>query len=226
MRPAHRDYEQHEAHPEQWLLIEWPQGEAEPTKYWLSNLPPETKLKELVALAKHRWIIERDYQELKQELGLNQYEGRGWRGLHHHGTLCIAAYGFLVGERSRFPPLRASRPDTNIPAREVCAIPPARGARYGPSGIIRNRSPRCDTRSPTTCCTSSTPAIFAAPHFYNTVVLAARGRSVFGRKWGTATDFRSPNWFIFNAIGVRKSAGCPLFSRPRTSTTKPLGHCI
>ena len=104
VRPAHRDYEQHEAHPEQWLLIEWPQGEAEPAKYWLSNLPAETKLKQLLALAQHRWIIERDYQELKQELGLKQYEGRSWRGFHHHGTLCIAAYGFLVGQRSRFPP--------------------------------------------------------------------------------------------------------------------------
>ncbi len=104
VRPAHRDYEQHEAYPEQWLLIEWPQGEAEPAKYWLSNLPPATKLKDLVAFAKQRWIIERDYQELKQELGLNQYEGRGWRGFHHHGTLSIAAYGFLVGERSRFSP--------------------------------------------------------------------------------------------------------------------------
>ena len=105
VRPAHRNFEQHEAHPEQWLLIEWPSGEVEPAKYWLSNLPAAAKLKELVALAKHRWIIERDYQELKQELGLNQYEGRGWRGFHHHGTLCIAAYGFLVGERSLFPPL-------------------------------------------------------------------------------------------------------------------------
>jgi SRSO17 transposase len=58
----------------------------------------------LVKLAKHRWIIERDYQELKQELGLGHYEGRGWRGFHHHATLCIAAYGFLVAERSRFSP--------------------------------------------------------------------------------------------------------------------------
>jgi len=55
-------------------------------------------------LAKHRWIIERDYEELKQELGLGHYEGRGWRGFHHHVTLCIAAYGFLVAERSRFSP--------------------------------------------------------------------------------------------------------------------------
>ena len=55
-------------------------------------------------LAKQRWIIERDYEELKQELGLGHYEGRGWRGFHHHASLCIAAYGFLVAERSRFSP--------------------------------------------------------------------------------------------------------------------------
>jgi len=56
------------------------------------------------AAVQNRWIIERDYQELKQELGLGHYEGRGWRGFHHHATLCIAAYGFLVAERSRFSP--------------------------------------------------------------------------------------------------------------------------
>jgi SRSO17 transposase len=104
VRPAHRDYEMAEPHAEEWLLIEWPKGEAEPVKYWLSTLPPETKLKELVKMAKQRWIIERDYQELKQELGLGHFEGRNWRGFHHHATLCIAAYGFLVAERSRFSP--------------------------------------------------------------------------------------------------------------------------
>ena len=104
VRPAHRDYEKAEPHAEEWLLIEWPKGEAEPAKYWLSTLPPETKLKHLVKIAKHRWIIERDYQELKQELGLGHFEGRNWRGFHHHATLCIAAYGFLVAERSRFSP--------------------------------------------------------------------------------------------------------------------------
>jgi SRSO17 transposase len=85
-------------------VIEWPKRETEPTKYWLSTLPAAVKLKQLVALAKQRWIIERDYEELKQELGLGHYEGRGWRGFHHHATLCIAAYGFLVAERSRFSP--------------------------------------------------------------------------------------------------------------------------
>jgi SRSO17 transposase len=104
VRPAHRDYWRSEPHPEEWLLIEWPAGESEPTKYWLSTLPADTALVELVHLAKHRWIIERDYQELKQELGLGHYEGRGWRGFHHHATLCIAAYGFLVAERNRFSP--------------------------------------------------------------------------------------------------------------------------
>jgi SRSO17 transposase len=104
VRPAHRDYEKAEPHAEQWLLIEWPRNEPEPTKYWISTLPPNTPLKALVKIAKQRWIIERDYQELKQELGLGHFEGRNWRGFHHHATLCIAAYGFLVAERSRFSP--------------------------------------------------------------------------------------------------------------------------
>ena len=84
---------------EQWLLVEWPSEELEPTKYFLSTLPADTPIKELVRLAKLRWRIERDYQELKQELGLGHFEGRSWRGFHHHATLCIAAYGFLVTER-------------------------------------------------------------------------------------------------------------------------------
>ena len=102
--PAHRDEKRTEPRPQEWLLIEWPKGEAEPTKYWLSTLPVETKIPELVSLAKLRWIIERDYEELKQELGLGHFEGRDWRGFHHHATLSIAAYGFLVAERSRFSP--------------------------------------------------------------------------------------------------------------------------
>jgi len=104
VRPAHQDYKKSQPHPEEWLLVEWPTGEAEPAKYWLSTFPADIPLRELVRLAKHRWIIERDYEELKQELGLGHYEGRGWRGFHHHATLCIAAYGFLVAERSLFSP--------------------------------------------------------------------------------------------------------------------------
>jgi len=88
----------------EWLLIEWPEGEAEPTKYWLSTLPENISFTQLVDLAKLRWRIERDYQELKQEVGLGHYEGRGWRGFHHHATLCIAAYGFLIAEQATIPP--------------------------------------------------------------------------------------------------------------------------
>jgi SRSO17 transposase len=104
VRPAHRDYWKAEPHAEEWLLIEWPRGEAEPAKYWIATLPSTTKLKAFIKMAKHRWIIERDYEELKQELGLGHFEGRNWRGFHHHATLCIAAYGFLIAERNRFSP--------------------------------------------------------------------------------------------------------------------------
>ena len=104
VHPSHRDYWRAEPHPEEWLLIEWPQDKKEPSKYWLSTLPQTTTLIHLVHTTKLRWRIERDYQELKQELGLDHYEGRGWRGFHHHATLCIAAYGFLMRERSLFPP--------------------------------------------------------------------------------------------------------------------------
>jgi SRSO17 transposase len=116
IRPAHRDYWNSEPRRQEWLLMEWPKQESEPTKYWFSTLPARTTLPHLVRLAKHRWIIERDYQELKQELGLGHYEGRGWRGFHHHATLCIAAYGFLVAERSRFSPsARAGQLDLSFP---------------------------------------------------------------------------------------------------------------
>ena len=103
VRCAHRDHLRIEPHPEQWLLIEWPRGDAEPTKYFLSTLPAATPLKELVRVAKLRWRIERDYQELKQELGLGHFEGRSWRGFHHHATLCVAAYAFLLAQRIAAP---------------------------------------------------------------------------------------------------------------------------
>jgi SRSO17 transposase len=134
VRPAHRDYKRTEPHPEEWLLIEWPKKASEPTKYWLSTLPAETSLKSLVKMAKHRWIIERDYEELKQELGLGHYEGRGWRGFHHHAVLCIAAYGFLVSERNRFSPssraghVRLSAPSSLPDFRPRGSPPPPRAA--------------------------------------------------------------------------------------------------
>ena len=86
------------------MLIEWPKAEKEPTKYWLSTLAHDVAWARMVDLAKLRWRIERDYQELKQEVGLGHFEGRGWRGFHHHATLCIAAYGFLIAEQATIPP--------------------------------------------------------------------------------------------------------------------------
>lgn len=103
VRVGHRhQLPQHQS--EEWLLIEWPEGEQEPTQYWLSTLPEDIGFRRLVDVAKLRWRIERDYQELKQEVGLGHFEGRGWRGFHHHATLCIAAYGFLISERETIPP--------------------------------------------------------------------------------------------------------------------------
>jgi SRSO17 transposase len=104
IRPSHRDSWRTEPWPEEWLLIEWPENEEAPAKYWLSTLPAGTPLRELVDTAKLRWRIERDFLDLKQEIGLDHYEGRGWRGFHHHAALSIAAYGFLVAERSPIPP--------------------------------------------------------------------------------------------------------------------------
>jgi SRSO17 transposase len=104
VRPAHRDEKRQEPRDVEWLIAEWPSGEAEPTKFWLSTMPPDTPLDQLVRLAKLRWRIERDYEELKGSFGLDHYEGRGWRGFHHHGSLCIAAYAFLAAERARLSP--------------------------------------------------------------------------------------------------------------------------
>jgi len=90
--------------PEEWLIIEWPKGEKEPTKFWLSTLPEDIAFERMIDITMMRWRIERDYHELKQEVGLGHFEGRSWRGFHHHATMCIAAYGFLVAERGAFPP--------------------------------------------------------------------------------------------------------------------------
>lgn len=123
VRPAHRDYLGTEMRALEWLLIEWPEGDAEPLKYFLSTAPCDATLEQIVFVTKMRWRIERDYQELKQEFGLGHYEGRGWRGFHHHATLCIAAYGFLTMQRLQQPrdkkkpaePTLLGLPDDYIP---------------------------------------------------------------------------------------------------------------
>src|SRR5450631_509134 len=129
--------------PVEWLLVEWPEGEAAPTKYWLSTLPEDTPLATLVDYAKLRWRIERDYEELKGELGLSHYEGRGWRGFHHHATLCIAAYGFLISERDAIPPSASRR-------RTMPRLPEGyrpRGA-ADPSRTPRRKLDRDDQKTP------------------------------------------------------------------------------
>jgi len=161
---ARRDFTRSESWPEEWLLIEWPKDEPEPTKYWLSTLPEDIAFQRLVDLTKLRWRIERDYQELKQEVGLGHFEGRGWRGFHHHATLCIAAYGFLVSERETIPPQALVPPgrSRHLPFPTVTdpEAPPLRTQRHVPNSIattrqrlivaLAKRLPRCP------CCAAPT----------------------------------------------------------------------
>jgi len=117
------------------LLVEWPKGEPEPTKYFLSTMPADISRKALVAAVKIRWRIERDYQELKQEFGLDNFEGRNWRGFHHHATLCIAAYGFLIGERLT----RGKSTKKNCAFRTPPALPEAHARRAAASSSTARR---------------------------------------------------------------------------------------
>lgn len=121
---------------EETLLIEWPKDEASPTKFWLATVDHDMPFRDLVDLAKLRWRIERDYQELKQEIGLGHYEGRTWRGFHHHGTMSIAAYGFLISERESIPP---SGPD-RAAAIEKPALPSGYRPRGAPDPAAAPRS--------------------------------------------------------------------------------------
>ena len=128
---------------EETLLIEWPKDEAAPTKFWLANVDRDMSFPALVDLAKLRWRIERDYQELKQEIGIGHYEGRTWQGFHHHGTLSIAAYGFLISERERIPPQHHVAPlqsrNLRFPVVTDPAAPPIRPQRHVPNSIATIR---------------------------------------------------------------------------------------
>jgi SRSO17 transposase len=101
VQPSHGFVHGQPPHKEVWLLIEWPEAEKEPTKYFLCDLSATYTLRRLVRLAKCRWKIEQDYQQLKEELGLDHYEGRSWIGWHHHATLVMLAHAFLTLEMLR-----------------------------------------------------------------------------------------------------------------------------
>ena len=98
--------------PEEWLIVQDAEAPGD-RHFWLSSLPADTPIEDLVRHAKGRYRVEQDYRELKQEVGLAKFEGRGWRGFNHHVTLCLAAYGFLVSERSLFPPRQPAEADTD-----------------------------------------------------------------------------------------------------------------
>ncbi len=135
VRAAHREHRRTHMRAEEWLLIEWPEGHKEPMKYWLSTLAPDVSLERMVFEAKMRWRIERDYQDLKQEVGLGHYEGRGWRGFHHHASLSIAAYGFLMEQQLRHPDGVAKK---NAARRKEPALP----THYKPRGSPAHAAPR------------------------------------------------------------------------------------
>lgn len=155
IRCAYRDYWRSELRPQEWLLIEWPKDEAEPIKYFLSTLPADTPIRELVRVTKLRWRIERDYQELKQEFGLDHFEGRSWRGFHHHATLSIAAYGFLLAERFALPKKTLQHPVLG----EIPALPADFRPRGSPApsasrpGLDLNPAPRTRRRADRTSAT-------------------------------------------------------------------------
>lgn len=99
----------------EWLLIEWPADEKEPTRYTLTTLPRKMSRKRIVRITKERYRTEQVYQEMKGELGLDHFEGRGYPGWNHHVTLTLCCYAFLVAERVRAfspSPRGTSRADT------------------------------------------------------------------------------------------------------------------
>ena len=157
VRPSHRDYWRAEPHPEEWLLVEWPEAKEEPTKYWLSTLPETAPIEELVATAKLRWRIERDLPGAQAGVGARPLRGAGLarlpppRHLVHRG---------LRLPRSRAEPFSPSGPLPRPRACATLALVAPRASRAGPSAIIRTRSPRCaiSSRSPWPAACRAAPA--------------------------------------------------------------------
>ena len=161
VRAAHRDHVRAQQRPEQWALIEWPEGHKEPMKYWLSTLCEDVSLQRMVLEAKSDKRIERDYQDLKQDLGLGDYEGRGWRGFHHHASLSIAAYGFLMAQQLRHPDgvgkktLQEPQPTAkNLPYPRITSLAAAQRTQHrvpSSSTSLRRRIAAALLRTPPRC---------------------------------------------------------------------------
>ena len=141
VRTAHRDIGRNTLRQEQWLVIEWPGGKAEPIKYWLSTMDADMKFTEMIRTIKMRWHIERDYYELKQEIGLGHFEGRGWTGFHHHASLCIAAYAFLICTRLAFSPSGVARIFFKVPAVPEGFRPRGSAAQRTARPVVPNNYP-------------------------------------------------------------------------------------
>lgn len=159
--PAHDDGVDPATREDVWLLIEWPDGESEPTKFSFATLPLDITRKQLVRIVKSRWRTERVYQDLKGELGLDHFEGRTFTGWHHHISVALCCFAFIVAERVRhFPP----RPDgTVILSRS--AVRPERHfadsfitARLAISRVLATWLPRCPL------CHRVRPRLSSRPH--------------------------------------------------------------
>jgi SRSO17 transposase len=135
------------AHPgeEQWAIAQWPLTEDKPTRFYLSTLPATSSLRTLVRYAKLRWRVERDYQEMKGELGLDHFEGRSWRGFHHHVALCAAAHAFLTLQRTLFPPQRPTMDPLHGPP--CSSTDPALHDRLVPALHAPGHAPRTSERA-------------------------------------------------------------------------------
>ena len=150
IRTAHHHHKSWPPGAEQWLLCEWSSSESAPHKFYLSTLSKSTSLRTLVRFAKLRWRVERDYQEMKQEIGLDHFEGRSWRGFHHHAALCSAAHAFLALRRALFPPEQdqvdaadgptRSSANTSALARQLPSLPPDPRSNWSASRSITHVS--------------------------------------------------------------------------------------
>jgi SRSO17 transposase len=114
VRVSNEESRRHARGTSQWLVIEWRDGEDEPTRFHLSTLPVDTPHHELVYEIKERWRTERMYEDLKGEIGFDHYEGRGWVGWNHHVSVVLCCYALLVGERNAaFPPSASGGTDAD-----------------------------------------------------------------------------------------------------------------